>query len=33
VEINLEPTPGRFDEGLYGPATEVVPTFAATLLA
>jgi NAD-dependent deacetylase len=33
VEINLEPTPSRFDEGLYGPATEVVPTFTATLLA
>lgn len=33
VEINLEPTIGRrrFDEGLYGPATEVVPAFCATL--
>lgn len=29
VELNLEPTPGRsrFDEGRYGPATEVVPEF------
>ena len=35
VEINLEPTMGgrRFDEGLYGPATEVVPAFVETLLA
>ncbi len=35
VEINLEPTMGgrRFDEGLYGPATEVVPSFVETLLA
>ena len=33
VEINLEPTQGRrrFDEGLYGPATETVPAFCATL--
>ena len=33
VEINLEPTMGRahFDEGVYGPATETVPGFAATL--
>jgi NAD-dependent deacetylase len=33
VEINLEPTTGRFDEGLYGPATEVVPAFVESLLA
>jgi NAD-dependent deacetylase len=35
VEINLEPTMGRrlFDEGLYGPATEVVPEFVARLTA
>jgi NAD-dependent deacetylase len=33
VELNLEPTTGRrrFDEGMYGPATEVVPTFCRTL--
>jgi len=33
VEINLAPTMGRrlFDEGLYGPATEVVPAFCADL--
>jgi NAD-dependent deacetylase len=31
VEINLEPTGGRFDEGLYGPATQTVPAFTATL--
>ena len=33
VEINLEPTMGRrlFDEGLYGPATEVVPEFVRSL--
>jgi NAD-dependent deacetylase len=33
VEINLEPTPGRglFDEGVYGRATETVPTFFASL--
>ena len=35
VELNLAPTLGRrrFDEGLYGPATEVVPAFVETLLA
>ncbi len=33
VEINLEPTLGRhrFDEGLYGPATRMVPAFCTTL--
>ncbi|MEG1452244.1 Sir2 family NAD+-dependent deacetylase [Brevundimonas sp.] len=33
VEINLEPTVGRnlFDEHLYGPATEVLPSFLASL--
>ncbi|MBU1384947.1 MAG: NAD-dependent deacylase [Alphaproteobacteria bacterium] len=33
VELNLEPSRGRrlFDDGLYGPATEVVPAFCATL--
>lgn len=33
VEINLAPTDGRgqFDEGVYGPATEAVPRFVATL--
>ena len=33
VEINLEPSlgAGLFDEGLYGPATEVVPGFFAAL--
>ncbi|WP_395650622.1 NAD-dependent deacylase [Brevundimonas sp.] len=33
VEINLEPSlgAGLFDEGLYGPATEVVPRFFAAL--
>ncbi|MDP3657907.1 MAG: Sir2 family NAD-dependent protein deacetylase [Brevundimonas sp.] len=34
VELNLAPTGrGRFDEGLYGPATEVVPAFVAALLS
>ena len=35
VEINLEPTQGAglFDEGLYGPATEMVPAFVDQLLA
>ncbi|MBU4038822.1 MAG: NAD-dependent deacylase, partial [Alphaproteobacteria bacterium] len=33
VEINLEPTAGRrrFDEGLCGPATEIVPAFVESL--
>lgn len=33
VEINLEPTQGRrlFDQGVYGPATEVVPAFFGNL--
>lgn len=33
VEINLEPTVGRnlFGEHLYGPATEVLPSFLASL--
>jgi NAD-dependent deacetylase len=33
VELNLAPTPGRplFDQGLYGPATETVPAFIASL--
>ena len=33
VEINLEPSLGArlFDEGVYGPATEAVPRFLATL--
>ena len=33
VEINLEPTQGggQFDEGVYGPATQAVPRFLATL--
>lgn len=35
VELNLEPSLGaeNFDEGRYGPATEVVPTFVDELLA
>ncbi len=34
IEINLEPSQGarRFDEGLYGPATETVPAFVDRLL-
>ena len=34
VELNLEPSEGarRFDETVYGPATEVVPAFVARLL-
>lgn len=34
IEINLEPSQGarRFDEGLYGPATETVPVFVDRLL-
>jgi len=31
VELNLAPTTGRFDEGHYGPATQVVPAFCAGL--
>lgn len=33
VEINLEPTQGArlFDEGVYGPATETVPSFFNSL--
>jgi NAD-dependent deacetylase len=33
VEINLEPTQGArlFDEGVYGPATQAVPTFFDSL--
>ncbi|KQY84724.1 NAD-dependent deacylase [Brevundimonas sp. Root1423] len=35
VEINLEPTPGSrlFDQGVYGPATQMVPAFVNNLLA
>ncbi|GIK99375.1 MAG: NAD-dependent protein deacylase [Alphaproteobacteria bacterium] len=35
VELNLEPSEGRglFDDGIYGPATEVVPDFVARLVA
>lgn len=35
VELNIERTMGRrlFDEGFYGPATEVVPAFVDNLLA
>lgn len=35
VELNLEPSLGaeNFDEGRYGPATEVVPAFVDELLA
>jgi NAD-dependent deacetylase len=35
VELNLDPTEGRslFDEGHYGPASQVVPEFVARLLA
>jgi hypothetical protein len=34
VELNLEPSGGAhlFAKGLYGPATEIVPDFVATLL-
>ena len=34
VELNLEPSDGRsfFGEGLYGPATEVVPAFVERVL-
>lgn len=35
VELNLEPSEGAalFDDGRYGPATEVVPAYVAELLA
>lgn len=35
VELNLEPSDGHssFAEGIYGPASEVVPRFVETLLA
>lgn len=35
IEINLEPSAGRdrFDEHIYGPASEVVPRFVAALAA
>lgn len=32
LEINLEPTGGEFDDGRYGPATEVVPAWVEGLL-
>ena len=34
VELNLEPSEcrGLFDEGIYGPATQVVPEFVARLI-
>lgn len=34
VELNMEPSEGQhlFDQGLYGPATEVVPTFVDKIL-
>ena len=32
LEINLEPTGGRFDGGLYGPATRTVPALVDLLL-
>ena len=34
VELNLEPSEGRtlFDEGIYGPASEIVPEFINKLL-
>lgn len=32
VELNLAPTGGRFDEGVYGLATETVPAFVRNLL-
>lgn len=34
VELNLEPSEGHglFDEGIYGPATEVVPAFVQRLI-
>lgn len=33
LELNLEPSGGRFDDGRYGPASEVVPAWVADLLA
>lgn len=32
VELNLDPTHSRFDEHLYGPASELVPEFVERLL-
>lgn len=32
LELNLEPTGGQFDEGLYGPASEIVPAWVADIL-
>jgi NAD-dependent deacetylase len=32
LEINLEPTPARFDRTIQGPATEAVPDWVATML-
>jgi len=32
LELNLEPSGGRFDDGRYGPATEVVPDWVAEVL-
>jgi len=31
VELNLEPSLGRFDDGRYGKASEIVPEFVASL--
>ncbi|PZX15793.1 NAD-dependent deacetylase [Palleronia aestuarii] len=33
LELNLEPSGGRFDDGRYGPASEIVPGWVDGLLA
>ncbi|QFU09429.1 NAD-dependent protein deacylase [Rhodobacteraceae bacterium THAF1] len=32
LELNLEPSGGRFDDGLYGPATDIVPDWVDRVL-
>jgi NAD-dependent deacetylase len=32
LELNLEPSGGRFDEGRYGPASRIVPEWVAKIL-
>ena len=33
LELNLEPSGGTFDEGRYGPATQVVPDWVEEILS
>ena len=33
LELNLEPSGGRFDDGRYGPATQIVPEWVSSVVA